>query len=424
MEQQNNKRFKEIDASFQDSIESLPKLEQHFKYTNPLIREELHSWRESFTIEQAKSQCRSTKTPKFSCAILCSGGCLDTLSAIRAGFFPLWGCETDPDMQDIWRDLTGVPSMGDFTKINPKYVRRPMVIKTGCPCQDWSPLGKQQGTKGNSGGNLYVAQGKIILDLEPIIAVIEQTAGVLQVEKGKWFYQLAETLGEKYILHYRVLDCWKYGDVSNRKRLFLIALHKRLGEAAKAFRWPTEKFSDKFGPNALDIAVPDSEVQNEDMCYGEPVNIFSNTEPRPGHIHHIGSFDPDGAAGDSETPGPLHSQWGLPATQLCSNGGSRRVLLTYKPGDSIYRTRKTTIVETCRIASLSISYLQWLRSKGYTDRFIRKLINNGVPCMTATAIDMECANILSKTFRADVPPTIHEPISHQLYADMAIDCGE
>ena len=68
MEQQNNKRFKEIDASFQDSIESLPKLEQHFKYTNPLIREELHSWRESFTIDQAKSQCRSTNSPKYSCA--------------------------------------------------------------------------------------------------------------------------------------------------------------------------------------------------------------------------------------------------------------------------------------------------------------------------------------------------------------------
>ena len=113
----------------------------------PGVFQELADWRESFTIAEAKALCRKTNISKYSVAVMASGGLLDTLASIRAGFFPIWGCETDPTMQALWQDLTGVSSMGDAFKINAKFLRRPMLLKTGFPCVDWSAMGSQAGCK-------------------------------------------------------------------------------------------------------------------------------------------------------------------------------------------------------------------------------------------------------------------------------------
>ena len=124
------------------------------------VKEELAMFRNQFSIEQAKQLCRTNDTDKYSVGILATGGCLCTLAAIRAGLFPIWGSEIhDPTnpwtklCQDMWRDLTGVDSLGDATKIVPEMIRRPTIVKTGFPCQDHCPLGSQKGESGSKGGN-------------------------------------------------------------------------------------------------------------------------------------------------------------------------------------------------------------------------------------------------------------------------------
>ena len=50
---------------------------------------ELAEWRNSFTIKMAKAESRNNKS-NWTVGILCSGGCLDTLASIRAGFVPIY----------------------------------------------------------------------------------------------------------------------------------------------------------------------------------------------------------------------------------------------------------------------------------------------------------------------------------------------
>ena len=69
--------------------------------------------------------------------------------------------------QNIWKCLTGVTSLGDATKIVPKMVHRPTVIKTGFPYQDHCTLGSQKGESGSEEGNLYVWQGHRICQDKP-----------------------------------------------------------------------------------------------------------------------------------------------------------------------------------------------------------------------------------------------------------------
>ncbi len=42
----------------------------------------------------------------YSVAVLGSGGLLDTIAAVRAGFIPVWGTEICPKQQRLWYELT------------------------------------------------------------------------------------------------------------------------------------------------------------------------------------------------------------------------------------------------------------------------------------------------------------------------------
>jgi len=55
------------------------------------IKKELSEWREAFSVERAILEGGRTKNEEegFTVAELCSGGCLDTLAAMRAGFKPV-----------------------------------------------------------------------------------------------------------------------------------------------------------------------------------------------------------------------------------------------------------------------------------------------------------------------------------------------
>jgi hypothetical protein len=61
---------------------------------------ELKDWRDKFTFEMAQTQCASQST-KFTMVSLHSGGLADTLSAMRAGWTPIWGAEICPTQSQL-----------------------------------------------------------------------------------------------------------------------------------------------------------------------------------------------------------------------------------------------------------------------------------------------------------------------------------
>jgi site-specific DNA-cytosine methylase len=355
--------------------------------------------------------CRQSTTDKYSVAVLASGGLLDTLAAIRSGLMPIWGSDTDTSMQALWKDLVGTDSYGDAFSIDLSTIRRPKILKTGFPCPNYCSLGDGTGMEGST-GYLYVKQAEIILQLSPDVAIIEQTDGVLNIEGGKAAHTLINELSTQYHVHHSTVPVWAYGDVSHRKRFIIVAINKRLGAAGRSYQFPAAIYNQQYYPTAADVAVPDKEVPDGYILDGEPTEIFTWQQPEPGQIHRIGQYGE--GAGNCDRPHPLHSWCGLPNTQLTTNGGGRRVMLSWQPGQQINQTRLTVPVETVRMASLSQTYLQWLRQFSSSDCFLRLCVNNGVPMRTSTIIDQSVIQVLQK---AGIKPDI--PASH---ADSPCNC--
>ena len=144
----------------------------------------------------------------------------------------------------------------------------------------------------------------------------------------------------------------------------------------------------------LDIALRDHDVPKKYILKGEPLRYMDTSMPDPGTLHLVARFG-SGVGGPS-WPHKCHSWFSLPATQLCTNGGSRRVMLSWTPGDDIKYTRLTAPVETVRMASLPQSYLSWVRSFSRDDSFLHQCVNAGVPLRTGTAIIRSVVDTLER----------------------------
>ena len=362
------------------------KEQQRLAYCCVGMKDELHEWRSLLTIDMAKKLCRSSKIEKYSVAILASGGLLDTLAAVRAGLMPIWASEIDRKQQQMWKDLVGTECYGDAFKLDCGSLRRPMILKSGFPCPDYCRLGSRKGGRGET-GMLYVQQADLILKIQPMVAILEQTANAIDINNGTEVKSLMDQLSQMYTIHYKIVQVWRHGDPSNRQRLFIIAIHNSLGPRAKQFNFPQGIYDSRRYPTAMDIAEPDEKIPSEYIREERPIERYNWQEPTPGKIHHLGNFGP--GAGDSSSPHPLQSWYGLCNTQLTTNGGARRVMMDWKEGDEIEYTRLTIPMETIRIASLSDTYLTWIKKFSKSDEFMRKCVNNGVPLRTSSAID-EC----------------------------------
>lgn len=371
------------------------------KYQCAGVAEELRKWREQIRITDIKKISRQCDQDRYSVAVLASGGGLDTIAAVRAGMAPVWGSDIDVTCRAMWTDLTGAPCYGDAFQLELATLRRPTVIKTGFPCPDYSGLGSGMGSKGATGG-LYTQQTDVINELLPYVAIMEQSDGAATIDSGEAVKQISRQLSDTYYIHAAVIPVWIYGDPSNRQRTIIIAAHKDLGAVGYNFQFPVPHYSQQRYPIGADIAIPDEQVPSKYLLTGAPTEAYAWSEPVPGRIHHLGNYGE--GAGHKEAPHPLQSWWGLPNTQLASNGGARRVMLSWRPGQPVNTTRLTTPRETAAIASLSNTYLQWARQFDPSDEHLQQCINNGVPLRTSTTIDQQVIDMLERGgVKPDVP---------------------
>ena len=370
------------------------------------VKETLQKYRSGFTIGDAKRECAASTRDKYSVGIASNGGCLDTLSAIRAGMHPIWGCEIDDKNRKMFKDLTGAICYEDARLVakNIHKIRVPTVLHTSFDCKDYSSLGSLKGAEGERGGEMYVWQGKnLICKMGPEVVLIEMTANVVNVNGGKDLSRLIRDLEAQYIVHHKYISVWRHGDPTNRKRLFIVAVHKRHGLKAAQFKFPKEQFDEEWYPVAADVAIPDDQVPARYVLKGTPKKVYAK-DPKPGRMHHVARFG-DGP-GDREAPNAVQSHQGLAATQLTSNGCSRRTMLSWRRGDKIAKTRLTTPQETVRFASLDASYEAWARKFEDTDEFVQKCVNNGIPMATCHALDTCIVEFLEYLGVAkDVPAT-------------------
>ena len=236
--------------------------------------------------------------------------------------------------------------------------------------------------------------------------------------------------GLGYTISSNVVACWEHGDPTARKRLIIIATRDDVFKANNiAWEWPDPVCDESWYSTARDVAIPDKEVPIEYLRYDRPYTYPNPKQPAAGRIQHIGyAGDPSKprSAGWSDKPNDVHGWDGAWATQMGTNGGSRRPLLSWTADQPIGTTRMTVPVESCRIASLNEdSYLKFAREHysrkdlGMSfDQWVRELVNLGVPLCTGVAIDKQVSATLQ---RAGVKPTDRRCIATSCRPMLALD---
>ena len=88
------------------------------------------------------------------------------------------------------------------------------------------------------------------------------TDNAIWIHEGSEVNQLISMLQNEYILHYNLIQLWRHGDPTSRRRMFIVGFHKSLGEHANEFSFPEPLFDEFHAPCAAHIAVPDAEVSD------------------------------------------------------------------------------------------------------------------------------------------------------------------
>ena len=382
----------------------------------------LQQWRDGFTVGEARSKCHSSdSTISFTTAILGSGGCVDTLAAIRAGWRPIWGTELCPvhqlapaqcssfirtencqvnSQQRMWVDLTDSPCLGNTFSDTAKYDRvvKPMNISSGQPCTDYCLGGAQEGSDGPTGW-MHVQQCIIILQIRPLSFRLEISDYALSVNEGEEIRQIQTTLEQHYFIFLRVLAVWDYGDPSHRKRLFNVGFMKTRGmdQAVKCFNFPEPFFGEHCNHTARDWAVPDDQVPVDCWRKDNTVRIQQQL-PANGEIHYLASAGP--GIGPPDNPNKITSWDATAPGPTTLNGNNRRPKLSWinTGHNPVGPSRVTTPVEVPRMASLPFDYRLWVQKFDSSVPFLWKCVHNGVPMHTAHMLEVEIKSTLQVWF--------------------------
>jgi site-specific DNA-cytosine methylase len=391
-------------------------------HSNTELAQEHALWREAFSIQDAKTACRSDQvSDPFTCAVLCTGGCLCTVSAIRADFKIIWGTEicpkhktdknncshdcTENRQQRMWMDLTGAPCLGNTFSNPTKYdsLPTPDYLTSGQPCPDYSRSGSKLGANGKTGW-MFVQQTDIILRIKPKIFRLEISDHALHINGGKEVEQVIDSLSPAYNVKWKLLKVSEFGDPTNRIRLIIIGTllvyDKSITEDI-SFTFPEVTCDPESQLRIRDTAVPDSAVPESYWLDTDPKRTVWK-EPQCGKIHLIARSGP--GMGQSYSPNAVQSWESIANTQTTFGGGGVRPMLGWTMGreNKIGPTRKTVPIEAVRWASHSDSLLPWI--EGFTtdlqqperDMFTLMCVNNGIPQRTCYALDREAITWLRR----------------------------
>ena len=111
---------------------------------------------------QRDNRSPTKRERKYTVGVFCSGGCLDTIAAMRCGFRPVWGTEVCHRKRALWSSLTGTPDLGDTFSVRWNYQTIPDFIQSGQPCMDYSSSGSKKGEFGPT-GYMFVKQCEQLL---------------------------------------------------------------------------------------------------------------------------------------------------------------------------------------------------------------------------------------------------------------------
>ena len=318
---------------------------------------------------------------------------MDTISAIRAGFKPIWSTEICNHRREMWADLTDCPSLGDTFAVNYDELNAPDYLTSGQPCPDYSRSGSHLGMDGETGW-MFTEQTKVILRVKPKIFRLEITDYALDVHSGLEVKSVCEDLSHMYHVQQQLIPVWKYGDPTARVRLFIIGVRLDIKDLRGEYTFPNYTTQAGECLTLREIAQSDDEVPQEYWRTDE-VGRYKWYPPSRCILHKIGQAAV--GMGHARLPNAVYSWESLGNSQTTHNGGGRRPRYDWVMTEEgpIGDTRLMVPIETVRAASLMEDYMEWCSTFKQGDEFLRECVNNGVPCMTCYSIDKSIMEYLT-----------------------------
>jgi len=141
----------------------------------------------------------------------------------RAGFKTIQFCEIDEDCRQVLKNhWPAVPIAEDIKKLSlPEGFAD--VITGGFPCQNLSHAGKQEGLNAESSG-LWWEMRRVISEVRPKFAVMENVSAFLSGERGAWFGDFLWSLAEiGYAAQWHCVTAAAVGQTHLRERTWIVA---------------------------------------------------------------------------------------------------------------------------------------------------------------------------------------------------------
>ena len=112
--------------------------------TKRMVHEPL---REQFTVQKLMDLCDRQGRPAYPVAIFGSGalGCTLPMSAISAGFKPIWGTEVEKHMRQMWVSVCATVCYGDTNEKKWLCAEKPTYVKSSTHCGTFPTGGLQEG---------------------------------------------------------------------------------------------------------------------------------------------------------------------------------------------------------------------------------------------------------------------------------------
>ena len=130
----------------------------------------------------------------------------------------------------------GIPiNKKSITEITPKEIPEVIGFVGGPPCQSWSLAGMMKGID-DPRGKLFYDYVRLIKEKQPLFFLAENVAGILSPKHKPEFLKIIKAFEEiGYNVSYKLLDAKFYSVPQERKRVFIVGYHKKLG---KHFEFP------------------------------------------------------------------------------------------------------------------------------------------------------------------------------------------
>ena len=159
----------------------------------------------------------------------------------RSGFAIRFHCEIVPFCRDILRQhWPNLPISNDIRKLDDSDVPVTDVWAAGFPCQDLSlaRMGPRAGLRGSQSG-LFHEFVRLVRGRRPRALVLENVHGLLTSHGGRDFAIVLKALDELgYDVAWRVLNSKDFGVPQQRRRVYIVALHRGRGDPGKVLFEP------------------------------------------------------------------------------------------------------------------------------------------------------------------------------------------